>query len=58
MISAWDARGKLGKDIPQEMLNAMDPKMAEKFSELGDEIFEQIAKTSDVDEIAEILAKK
>ncbi len=58
VISAWDARGKLGKDIPQEMLNAMDPKMAEKFSELGDEIFEQIAKTSDADEIAEILAKK
>lgn len=57
VISAWDARGKLGKDIPQEMLNTMDPKNALKFSELSDDVFEQIAKSTDADEITALLTK-
>lgn len=57
VISARDARGKLGKDIPQEMLNTIDPNTAKAFSELDDAVFEQIAKTKNVDEITEILTK-
>lgn len=57
VVSAWDARGKLGKDIPQELLNTMDPKMAKKFSELDDVVFEQIAKATDADEITTLLTK-
>ncbi len=56
-VEAWDARGKLGKDMPIDVLNALDPKTAAKLAELDDGVFTLIAQANTSDEVTEILAK-
>lgn len=58
VIEAWDARWKLGRDMPEDILNALDPKSAKKFAELDQVTIELISKSSSTDEIAQILEKK
>lgn len=58
VIEAWDARWKLGRDMPADMLNALDPKSAKKLAELDDVTMALIAKSTSSDEIAQILEKK
>ncbi len=58
VIDARDAWGKLGKDMPADLLDAMDPKSAKIFSELDDETLSLIAKSKSTDEISEILSQK
>lgn len=58
VIDARDARGKLGKDMPAELLDAVDPKTSKILSELDNETRTLIAKSKSTDEISEILIKK
>jgi len=58
VINARDAWGKLGKDMPADLLDAVDPKTAKLLSELDNETLALIAKSKSTDEITEILAKK
>ncbi|MCF7835407.1 hypothetical protein K9M48_05195 [Candidatus Gracilibacteria bacterium] len=55
-ISAWDSRGKLGKDIPYNVLNSLDAKTAAKLAELNEDVFQLIAKEKSVDKIVGILS--
>lgn len=57
VITAWEARWKIGKDMPAELLNNIDPKTAEKFANLSDDVLEQIAK-ADTDEAVIAILKK